>query len=130
MSYARFGNGSDVYVFTSSRALECCGCILQHREWVDDPSHAFLKGYFKAVGTIIQTEFDSNEGMIAHLEQHVAAGHDVPDYTFERLRDPADAAENKAIWEKYKGERDDGPTGMDAGKGLDSGDDRPDGEAG
>ncbi len=103
MSYARFGaDGSDVYVFTSSRALECCGCVLQKREWVDDPTRS--RGYMKHVGEIIEDEFDSNAGMIEHLERHVAAGHEVPDHTFARLRDPEDAAENQRTWVKYRDE--------------------------
>jgi hypothetical protein len=79
VSYARFGaDGSDVYVFTSSVGLECCGCILQAREDV----------------------FDSNEGMIAHLLTHIAAGHCVPDYALARLHDPEDAAVNQRIWKE------------------------------
>jgi len=99
VSYARFGSdGSDVYVFTSSTGLECCGCILQKREWIDDPTRPILHGYLRAVGEIVPHVFDSNAGMIAHLELHTAAGHDVPEDAMERLRDPEDAAENERIW--------------------------------
>jgi hypothetical protein len=98
VSYARFGSdGSDVYVFTSSAGLECCGCILQRREWEDDSGSPF-GGYLRAVGDIVPYVFDSNAGMIAHLELHRAAGHHVPEYVFDRLRDPEDEAENRAIW--------------------------------
>ena len=42
MSYCRFGEG-DVYIFFSvDHLLECCGCILQEREWVDDESLSFF----------------------------------------------------------------------------------------
>lgn len=101
MSYCRWGADSDVYVFTTRKDIECCGCILQEREWVEEPDNKWFGGYFKAVGEIIQTTFTSNAGMIEHLEKHVAAGHQVPDYAFERLRDPADADKNIAVWAKY-----------------------------
>lgn len=77
MSYARFLEG-DVYVFMSvSGRLECCGCILQDREWVPDED-AFFGGYLKAVGEIVQTKFDSTWGMIEHVRRHREAGHSVP----------------------------------------------------
>jgi len=83
MSYARFGcDGSDVYVFTSTAGLECCGCALEDATAVP--------------------VFESNVAMIAHLERHVAAGHVVPDNCLERLRDPKDAAENERIWAGYR----------------------------
>jgi hypothetical protein len=98
MSYIRFGeDGSDVYVFTSSTALECCACVLQPREWVADAAHPF-GGYLKEVGPHVQQEFATNDAMIAHLELHVAAGDCVPGHVFTRLRDPSDAAENERIW--------------------------------
>lgn len=99
MSYARFGwDGSDVYVFTSSTGLECCGCLLQEREWVDDPTHSILKGYLKAVGEIVPHVFTSNQGMIDHLMLHRERGQTVPEDALARLRDPADEIANKAIW--------------------------------
>ena len=99
MSYARFGSdGSDVYVFTSSRAIECCGCVMQKRRWVEEPAMKPFGGYFEAVPPIIETEFTSNQGMIDHLLAHRAAGHTVPESALERLRNPEDAAENEAIW--------------------------------
>lgn len=76
MSYARFGEG-DVYVFMSNVGLECCGCWLQDREWVEDET-AFFRGYFRSIGEIVETTFDSTWGMIAHLDRHRAAGHHVP----------------------------------------------------
>jgi hypothetical protein len=100
MSYCRFGGDSDVYVFgTSVRefdadervvgskdVIECCGCILQERVWVDDPSWPF-KGYLKAVGEIVEHAFDTPAEMIEHLERHRRAGHMVPEYAMERLRE-------------------------------------------
>ena len=81
MSYCRFIE-ADVYVFTSSAGIECCGCSLQERE------HA-------------QTTFggpDANNDMITHLRVHQARGDYVPDDVFERLSDPEDATENQAIF--------------------------------
>jgi hypothetical protein len=63
MSYARFGGGSDVYVFASVYGhVECCGCILGE-PW----------------------EHHSADAVVAHMREHVAAGHKVPAY----LLDPA-----------------------------------------
>ncbi len=77
MSYARFIEG-DVYVFMStSGRLECCGCILQDREWVSDED-SFFGGYLKSVGDVIPTEFDTTWGMVEHLARHRDAGHSIP----------------------------------------------------
>lgn len=85
MSYARFGPGSDVYVFMHAGGfLDCCGCILQEREWVDD-SDAVFGGYLKSVGEKVVSEFDTTQGMIDHLKLHIDAGHDVPDSVIPRL---------------------------------------------
>lgn len=79
MAYARFSY-ADVYVFMNTGGfLDCCGCILQQREWVDDPDMPILKGYLKAVEPIIETMFYDTAGMVEHLALHRAAGHDVPD---------------------------------------------------
>lgn len=92
MSYARFTDG-DVYVFANTDGqLECCGCMLQEREWVDDPSMPFTHGYYRAVGEIVPYRFDGTTGMIAHLQRHTNAGHDVPDYVVPALLE--DDAEN------------------------------------
>lgn len=92
MSYSRFGH-ADVYVFMCvSGSLECCACILQEREWVDDETYPLIKGYFKAVEPIVEHRFTTTQGMVDHLALHVAAGHDVPDYVIPALW--ADDAEN------------------------------------
>ena len=74
MSYCRFGDG-DVYVIltTHPSSLECCGCILQEREWRDDDSAPF-GGYFHSVGDIIETNFYTTADMINHLELHKNKG--------------------------------------------------------
>lgn len=86
MSYARFGwDGSDVYVFMHTGGfLDCCGCCLQEREWVDEPG-SWFGGYLRDVGEIIQTQFYSTQGMIDHLKEHIKAGHCVPDDVIPRL---------------------------------------------
>ena len=86
MSYARFGwDGSDVYVFGNTHNFyECCGCILQEREWVK-PS-GVLGGYLKVVGEIVPHVFDTPGEMVDHLMAHRAAGHTVPDECIAELR--------------------------------------------
>ncbi len=81
MSYARFGwDNSDVYVFRSRDGIECCGCILQERRWVDDDTYPIIRGYFQAVGTPIKTTFTDTAEAAAHLSDHIKAGHTVPSY--------------------------------------------------
>jgi hypothetical protein len=101
MSYCRFSE-ADVYVYTSARGIECCGCWLVPRTWVDDPGRSLFGGYYQQDNPDDTTTYHSNEAMIAHLEQHRAAGHHVPDHVFDALRDPQDAAENEAIWQEAR----------------------------
>jgi hypothetical protein len=72
MSYARWGaDGSQVYVFAHAEGwIECHGCLLV-RTPDDDPD-------FRA---------QSPWAMAVHLAEHRAAGHTVPDYAIERLRE-------------------------------------------
>lgn len=93
MSYARFGaGGSDVYVFLHyDRCLQCCGCILQEREWVEDPDYLLTGGYFKRVGEHVETRFTSTADLLAHLDRHRAAGHCVDEGTYEGLKEDAAA---------------------------------------
>ena len=94
MSYARFGwDGSDVYLFVASEGLECCGCLLQKREWIDDDERAIFKGYMKAVGEIVPHVFKTTDEMITHLQKHTDAGHCVPDDVVPALLE--DAEENE-----------------------------------
>jgi len=71
MSWSRFGlDKSDVYTFPNSDGrYECCGCILV----VDEKP----LGYHLA---------DTAESFLEHLQEHVRAGHRVPDYTFGAVR--------------------------------------------
>ena len=66
MSYCRFGEG-DVYVYESILGTFVCDrCKLE------------------AGGFMYESK--SRSGMIAHLEEHIEAGHDVPAGAIERLR--------------------------------------------
>lgn len=105
MSYARFGaDGSDVYVFTSDRGIECCGCLLIERRWVEEPGRPIFGGYLEQVNPDDTELYRSNAAMIEHMDRHRAAGHVVPEYVYERLRDPADAAWNERWWLEHAGE--------------------------
>jgi hypothetical protein len=69
MSYSRFGaDGSDVYTFPSDRGLECCGCPLL--PWPPG-------------GSFTTRDLDA---FAAHLDQHRAAGHAVPDDVMPAIR--------------------------------------------
>lgn len=89
MSYARFASDSDVYVFRSNLGFECCLCLLQKREWVDDDS-APLGGWLQDVGEHVPNIFDTPQQMISHLQAHITVGHLVPGDAIERLGREAD----------------------------------------
>ncbi len=81
MSYARFGwDGSDVYVFGTrdgpegKRYIECCGCLL-HPDREDEQ-----------VPWGAANLFDTREGALAHMQEHMDAGHFVPEYCIDRLQ--------------------------------------------
>jgi hypothetical protein len=64
MSYARFGDGSDVYVYLDVNGyLCCCGCLLD-RHW----------------------EHKTTDEMLGHLDKHIAAGHQVPASCIDGLK--------------------------------------------
>ncbi len=75
MSYARFGwDGSDVYVFEHVGGfIQCCACWLNE---VED-------GDIFPESTNLKTPREA----LAHLEEHVSAGHCVPSKTFEQIRE-------------------------------------------
>ena len=67
MSYSRFSN-ADVYVYADVGGyVACCGCILGDK-W----------------------DFHSAAEIVAHLREHAAAGHDVPDYLLDEGLYPDD----------------------------------------
>ncbi len=77
MSYCRFAKEeykigeftipkSDVYVFEHEfGGIVCCGCIFH-------PNEAYPR-------------FGTYSGMIAHLKEHIKAGHTVPDHVIPTL---------------------------------------------
>lgn len=64
MSYARFGDESDVYVYYSGDNVYCCCACKLEDNW-----------------------YHGGRSIIDHLEEHVAAGHRVPAYCLEALRE-------------------------------------------
>lgn len=69
MSYCRFAwDNSDVYVYGGSNGIVCCGCSLTPDRWpeTEDPLE-----------------------MVGHLLEHRRAGHTVPQYAIDELRDEA-----------------------------------------
>jgi len=69
MSYARWSETSDVYVYAHYMGhVECCGCLL------DDSNRAF----------------GSAEEVVAHMQEHVEAGHKVPPHLLEARTYDAD----------------------------------------
>lgn len=66
MSYARFTDASDVYIYMSVYGyLECCACCMS-----SDRCYTAT----------------STEKMVEHLQEHTAMGHKVPDYVIPDLR--------------------------------------------
>lgn len=73
MSYARFSDDSSVYVFLAVNGhLECCACLF---------AGGFGGGYCAY----------STQAMLDHLQEHIDAGHDVPDSCIERLKENREA---------------------------------------
>lgn len=76
MAYARFASNSDVYVFQHvDGGLCCCGCELTRHDG-------------EAWGRSVM--MPDARSMLAHLGEHVRAGHLVPKYALDRLGDEAD----------------------------------------
>ena len=83
MAYAKWGwENSDVYLYGGAtgpppdgvNVITCCGCILARPDpddWLMGPS----------------LDFETREGILAHLAEHEAAGHVVPESAIERIRD-------------------------------------------
>ena len=67
MSYCRFsGTDSDVYMYPSTRGIECCGCRL-------------LDNYASSPTFLTRAE------AILHLVEHLQRGDAVPHYAIGRL---------------------------------------------
>jgi hypothetical protein len=70
MAYCRFTRHSDVYVYEDVLGgLTCCGCTLRGVDRLGQDFNCPTRG-----------------GMIAHLEEHRAAGHKVEEDTCQDLR--------------------------------------------
>ena len=71
MSFARLTNDSEVYVYQDAEGgYTCCFCRLNpHAEQFNVPTAKL---------------------MVTHLEEHRAAGHKVPEYALESLREEPD----------------------------------------
>jgi hypothetical protein len=76
MSYARWGWGSDVYVFFTGKFIECCACGVVPEEVFSFRAH-------------------STGDMVKHLWEHQNNGDEVPEDTFDRLW--LDDAENFGV---------------------------------
>lgn len=83
MSICRFfWGGSQVYLYESDRGIECCGCHLNECDVTFDE--------------------DDPEAIVAHLREHVEAGHVVLPYVFEVFGaehpDPGPALAARDVW--------------------------------
>lgn len=76
MSYARWGLASDVYVFAHYLGyVDCCDCVLGH-----------------------PGDLHSAADVVAHMREHVAAGHRVPAHLLDESEyDPSDFTPEAAI---------------------------------
>ena len=74
MSYARFNNDSNVYVYHHYMGfIECCGC------WISDEIP-------DEYGDIPSPRFYTARAILAHLDEHVAKGYLVEEYTINRIK--------------------------------------------
>ena len=71
MSYCRFSDG-DVYMLPTIRGIECCCCCLTHEDESGWHQTVILK---------------SSKEALAHLKEHIYAGHKVPKYATDRLKE-------------------------------------------
>lgn len=82
MSFVRFGSdGSQVYIYDDVRGFKiCCFCGLA--EVTEDAAGGQHWGDFRT---------NDLDAMLAHVAEHRAAGHMVPDWLDQVLRDEWDA---------------------------------------
>lgn len=72
MSYARMSDSSDVYIFEHANGfIQCCGCS------ITEPEDYEIVGF---------ANLNTAREALAHLDEHVALGHKVPQKAFERIR--------------------------------------------
>ena len=85
MSYVRWSSpghpwdyDSDLYIYDDvSGGTTCCGCLLSEHSWNGDRN-----------GDMTHPE------TVAHVREHIEAGHSVPDFVIERLSDPSNGGFN------------------------------------
>ena len=73
MSYCRFSDG-DVFMYPSLKTgkIVCCACRLNRKDnWGQHPD----------------TVLSGKKEAIAHLKEHIYAGHKVPKYATDRLKE-------------------------------------------
>lgn len=100
MSYARFGDDSDVYLIGTYRkgvkVVECCGCKLNTdtRPMTADEEKEFgvdLCAAARESGAVLQVRVNPDPAyaiaiaMADHLDEHRAAGHKVPEEAYDRI---------------------------------------------
>jgi len=101
MSYARFGDDSDIYVYPHvGGGFECCACRLAEltpsiftEGYEDHPLFGNVEPCENCHGVGCDhcmmpdnTRLNTRSEMIMHIEDHIKAGHKVPEYAIERLR--------------------------------------------
>lgn len=73
MSYARFGDHSDVYIYEHVGGfIECCGCLL-----VEPENEQEIFGFYHA---------NTAREILSHIDEHLSKGHVVPDYCIDRIK--------------------------------------------
>ena len=73
MSYARFDDYSDVYMYHHYKGfIECCGC------WISDEVP-------EEYGDVPAPRFETPRRAIRHLMEHIEKGYKVSDDTFDRI---------------------------------------------
>lgn len=85
MSYARMGKDSDVYVLglIMVDGYTCMACKLTEEREV------FNEGLNRTFRVRGDTTVDTPQDMIAHLKEHMDAGHKVPKDAIKRLKEDA-----------------------------------------
>lgn len=101
MSFVRLGqDGSQVYIYDDVRGYKlCCFCPLTKK--IRDRTDEELAALWLPVAdadrehwrAIYEPDFHTNDldAMLAHIAEHRAAGHVVPDWVDQRLRDEWEA---------------------------------------
>ena len=73
MSYCIFSDSSDVYMYPLfDNKIVCCACKLNHKnKW----------------GVYMDTTLNGSKEALNHLKEHIYAGHKVPKYATDRLKE-------------------------------------------